>query len=52
MKLARDSADTAGTRLDAANRENRPTLAANAAAGVEDGQLPEMYPTRAMWSRA
>ena len=43
MKLARDSANAAGTKLDAANRENRPTLAANAAAGVEDGQLPEMY---------
>ena len=46
MKLARDSADTAGTRLDAADRGNRPTLAANAAAGVEDGQLPEMYSNR------
>jgi outer membrane protein TolC len=43
MKLARDSEASATSRLDAANRENRPTLAANAAAGVEDGQLPEMY---------
>jgi outer membrane protein TolC len=46
MKLAHDSADSANTRLDAANRENRPTLAANASAGVEDGQLPEMYSNR------
>jgi len=38
MKLAHDSADSANTKLDAANRENRPTLAANASAGVEDGQ--------------
>jgi outer membrane protein TolC len=46
MKLARDSAEGANQRLDAANREDRPTLAANAAAGVEDGQLPEMYASR------
>jgi outer membrane protein TolC len=46
MKLAHDSADSANTKLDAANRENRPTLAANASAGVEDGQLPEMYSNR------
>jgi outer membrane protein len=43
MKLAHDSAATADRRLDAANRENRPILAARAAAGVQDGDLPAMY---------
>jgi outer membrane protein TolC len=46
MKLARDSADSASARLDAADRENRPTVAAQAAAGLEDGQLPELYTNR------
>jgi len=46
MRLARDAVDSAGLRLDAASRENRPTLAARAATGVEDGNLPAMYASR------
>jgi outer membrane protein TolC len=43
VKLARDAETAAGLKLDAANRENRPVLAARAGAGVEDGQLPALY---------
>jgi len=43
MKLARDSAVSADRSLDAANAENRPVLAARAAGGVQDGDLPAMY---------
>ncbi len=43
MKLARDAAAEAGFKLDAANRENRPVVAAQAVAGLEDGMLPAMY---------
>lgn len=43
MKLARDTEAEAGFKLDAADRENRPVLTAQATAGVENGMLPEMY---------
>jgi outer membrane protein TolC len=43
MKLARDAETEAGFKLDAANRENRPVVAAQAVAGVENGMLPAMY---------
>jgi outer membrane protein TolC len=43
MKLARDAEAAAGYKLDAARRENRPVVAAHAAAGLEDGMLPAMY---------
>jgi len=43
MKLAHDSARTAQLALDAANRENRPVLSAEASGGVQNGDLPVMY---------
>jgi outer membrane protein TolC len=43
MKLARDAETEAGFKLDAANRENRPVVAAQAVAGMENGMLPAMY---------
>ncbi len=46
MHLARDAERSSELALDATNRENRPVLAAQAAGGVEDGQLPELYSNR------
>ncbi len=46
IRLARDAEASAGLRLDVAARENRPTLAAQVAAGLEDGNLPNMYDNR------
>jgi outer membrane protein TolC len=43
MKLARDAQKAAGLKLDAANRENRPVVTAQAVAGLENGMLPAMY---------
>ena len=43
VRLARDAEATASYKLDAANRTNRPVLAAQAAAGMEDGLLPSLY---------
>lgn len=43
MNLARDAETEAGLKLDAANRENRPVVAAQAVAGMENGMLPAMY---------
>jgi outer membrane protein TolC len=42
-RLARDARSAAGSRLDEADRERRPVLAATAAGGVQDAQLPSMY---------
>jgi outer membrane protein len=46
MKLARDDEATAHLRLDAADRGNRPTLAAQVTGGVEDGIVPNLYDNR------
>ena len=46
MKVARDNEQTARLRLDAADRGNRPTLAAQVAGGVEDGVVPNLYDNR------
>lgn len=46
IRLAHDAETSAGLKLDAATRENRPTLAAQLAAGLEDGNLPNMYDNR------
>ncbi len=43
MRLAHDAETAAGLKLDAADRENRPVVTAQAVAGVENGMLPEMY---------
>ncbi len=43
MKLAIDDEQTARLRLDAANRGDRPTLAAQVTGGVEDGVVPSLY---------
>jgi outer membrane protein TolC len=43
MKLARDLQAEAGFKLDAAKREDRPMVAAQAVAGLENGMLPSMY---------
>jgi outer membrane protein len=43
MKLAHDSAHTSQLALDAADRENRPVLAAEATGGVQNGDLPALY---------
>jgi len=42
-RLAGDSVQMADSRLDAADRENRPVLAAQATGGVQDGELPALY---------
>jgi outer membrane protein TolC len=46
MKTARDSAHSADLQLDIAAKANRPVLAAQAAGGVQDGQLPNLYDNR------
>lgn len=43
MKRIRDDETSAQRRLEAANRERRPTLSAQATGGVDDGNLPLMY---------
>jgi outer membrane protein TolC len=43
MKVAVDREHTARLQLDAAERGNRPTLAAQVSGGLEDGVLPELY---------
>jgi outer membrane protein TolC len=43
MKVARDDEQTARLGLDAASRGNRPTLNAQASAGVEDAVVPALY---------
>ncbi len=43
MKLALDAEQTARLKHDAADRGNRPTLAAQVTGGVEDGMLPSLY---------
>ncbi|MGH7995365.1 MAG: TolC family protein [Opitutaceae bacterium] len=45
-KLAIDGTHTADLRLEAARREDRPTLSALAEGGVENGQLPALYANR------
>ncbi|HXQ81320.1 MAG TPA: TolC family protein [Opitutaceae bacterium] len=46
MKLARDDEQTAHLRQDAADRGNRPTLAAQVTGGVENGVVPNLYDNR------
>ena len=46
MKLARDDEQTAHLSLDAADRGNRPTLAAQVTGGLEDGVVPNLYDNR------
>jgi outer membrane protein TolC len=46
MKVARDDEHTAHLRQDAADRGNRPTLAAQVTGGVEDGIVPSLYDNR------
>jgi len=46
MKLAHDSEHTAELSLTAADRENRPVLAAQATGGLQDGDLPGLYNNR------
>lgn len=43
MKLAQDAEQTARLKHDAADRGNRPTLAAQVTGGVENGMLPSLY---------
>jgi outer membrane protein len=43
MKLAHDDEATSQRRIDVAQRVDRPVLAAQAAGGVEDGMLPNLY---------
>ncbi len=43
IKLARASSETSRRQLSVADRADRPTLAAQASGGLEDGQLPLMY---------
>lgn len=43
MHLAQDDTDAAERRLEAADRERRPVVAAQASGGIEDGMLPDMY---------
>jgi outer membrane protein TolC len=43
MKLARDSEQTAHLKQDAADRGNRPTLAAQVTGGVANGFVPNLY---------
>jgi outer membrane protein TolC len=43
MKLAKDAEETAQLRLSAAEREDRPVVAAQATGGVANGYLPDMY---------
>jgi outer membrane protein len=43
MKLARDAEAGAELKLEAADRESRPVVAAQAVAGVEDNMLPALY---------
>ncbi len=42
-RLAQDSEIMAASRVDAADRENRPVLAAQATGGVQNGDLPALY---------
>jgi outer membrane protein TolC len=46
MKVAHDSEQTARLQLDAANRGNRPTLAAQVTGGVANGFVPDLYDKR------
>lgn len=46
MKLARDDEQTARLKHDAADRGNRPTLAAQVTGGLEDGVVPNLYDNR------
>jgi len=46
MKLARDDEQTSRLKQDAANRGDRPTLAALVTGGVEDGVVPNLYDNR------
>jgi outer membrane protein TolC len=46
MKLAQDAERTAKLRLVAADRADRPVLAAQATGGVANGYLPDMYDKR------
>jgi outer membrane protein len=43
IKVARDTSETSRRQLTVADRADRPTLAAQASGGLEDGQLPSMY---------
>jgi outer membrane protein len=43
MKLARDEEETSRRRLDVADRVDRPVISAQAAGGVQDGMLPDLY---------
>jgi len=43
MKLAHDDEETSRRRIEAADRVDRPVLAAQASGGVEDGMLPNLY---------
>jgi outer membrane protein TolC len=46
MKLAHDDEATSERRIDAADRVDRPVVAAQASGGVEDGTLPDLYDNR------
>jgi outer membrane protein TolC len=46
MRVARDNEQTARLQLDAADRGNRPTLAAQVAGGLENGVVPNLYDNR------
>jgi outer membrane protein TolC len=46
MKVAQDNEQTARLQLDAADRGNRPTLAAQVTGGVANGFVPSLYDNR------
>lgn len=46
MKLARDDEQTSRLKQDAADRGDRPTLAASVTGGVENGVVPNLYDNR------
>jgi outer membrane protein len=46
MKLARDGEKTSRLKKDAADRGDRPTLAAQVTGGLEDGVVPNLYDNR------
>jgi outer membrane protein len=46
MKLARDDEKASHLRLDAASRENRPSIMAQVSGGVENGVMPSLYDHR------
>jgi len=46
MKLARDAEQTARLKHDAADRGNRPTLAAQVSTGLQNGVVPDLYDNR------